>query len=138
MMVVPVKIFQCLVILLLCGCSPKCHKASFWDGGYEEFKVNDHEYVLTFKEGVVSGYISPCTPSEIDRILALRAAELTLQNGFTHFDLRRGYSAKVAHIHCYKKEETETAIDALVFSERFSNFTPKKEHSVEIASKGLI
>jgi hypothetical protein len=130
-------IAQIFLLLLLAGCAAKCKKATFWDGGYQEFKVNDHEYILTFEESWFSKLIAPSTPAEIDRIIALRAAELTLQNGYTHFDFRRGNSSKVVHIYCYSKEDTETAIDALAFTEKFSN-PPSKEQIVEIATQGNI
>lgn len=125
-----------ILLLMLAGCAPKCQKASFWDGGYEDFKVNDHEYVVTFKEGTVKGLMSQTPSVERDRIIALRAAELTLQNGFTHFDMKRDKAAHVMHIYCYDKEETETAIDALALSERISNNPPHKEKEVIIAVQG--
>lgn len=131
-------IAACCLFLLLAGCAPKCKKASFWEGGYQEFQVNDREYILTYQEGVVSGLITSHTPSDIDRILALRAAELTLQNGFTYFDIKRDRSPKILHIYCYAEEDTSTAIDALAFAEKYSNFYTGKEETAVIAMKGDI
>lgn len=118
------------LLLLLTGCSPACHKANFWNGGYQESQVNDHEFVVTYREGVVSGYLFETNYFDKERILVLRAAELTLQNGFTHFDLRKGNSPDVVHIHCYANEATDTAIDALAFTERYAISSPIQEQKI--------
>lgn len=130
------RIALCCLVVLLAGCAPKCQKASFWEGGYQEFQVNDHEYILTFKEGALSGLVTQHTPSDIERIIALRAAELTLQNGFTHFEMRRDKSPQVMHIYCFEHAQSLRAIDAMAFTEKYSSFNTGAEQTAIIAVKG--
>lgn len=120
------------LFLLLTGCAPKCQEGNFWESGYKEFNVNDHEFILTFKEGVVSTMLNATSNAEQGRIMAIRAAELTLENGFNYFDIRRGQTMNEMHIYCYAKEETETAIDATAFLKRYSVVPPVKEQSVKL------
>jgi hypothetical protein len=71
----------------LAGCSTGYHARGFagglmgLSGGYEEFPMSRNVYRITFKG---NGYTSK---SRAQALALLRAADLTLENGFTHFIL---------------------------------------------------
>ena len=72
-------IFTSLQLLLLAGCSTSYHQKGFFGDGYSDYRVNQDKFAVIFRG-------NEYTDSEdVRRFAMMRAAELTLQNGFRYF-----------------------------------------------------
>lgn len=70
-----------LLTLLLAGCSTSYHQKGFFGDGYSDYRVNQDKFAVTFRG-------NEFTDSEdVRRFALVRAAELTLQNGFRYFKI---------------------------------------------------
>lgn len=70
-----------LLTLLLAGCATSYHQKGFFGDGYSDYRVNQDKFAVTFRG-------NEFTDSEdVRRFALVRAAELTLQNGFRYFKI---------------------------------------------------
>jgi len=70
-----------LITLLLAGCATSYHQKGFFGDGYSDYRVNQDKFAVTFRG-------NEFTDSEdVRRFALVRAAELTLQNGFRYFKI---------------------------------------------------
>lgn len=70
-----------LLTLMLAGCSTSYHQKGFFGDGYSDYRVNQDKFAVTFRG-------NEFTDSEdVRRFALIRAAELTLQNGFRYFKI---------------------------------------------------
>lgn len=68
-----------LFVLLLTSCATTYGPEGSFSGGYSEIKLNDRTYQITFNGNAYT------SQSKVKRFALRRAAELTIQNGGTHF-----------------------------------------------------
>jgi len=70
-----------LAVLLVTGCSTSYHQKGFFGDGYSDYRVNQDKFAITFRG-------NEYTDSEdVRRYVMMRAAELTVQNGFRYFTI---------------------------------------------------
>ncbi len=92
-------LFFSLPVFFLAGCgSVKYQEKSFLYGGYSHRQINNQNFEIEFAKGLFS---STGHPADTDKIIVRRAAEITLQNGFTHFSYRVNPLCNSIQITCY-------------------------------------
>ena len=68
-------------MLFLAGCSTNYHQKGFFGDGYSDYRINQDKFAVTFRG-------NEYTDSEnVRRFAMMRAAELTVQNGFHYFKI---------------------------------------------------
>ena len=104
------KILSILLLVLIIGCSTPYQKAGF-KGGYSEIKVNDKTWKVDFKG---NGYTSSRT---VENFALRRAAELTIEQGYSHFvlsessvDTKKGINYWSGKARFYTKPSANTYI----------------------------
>lgn len=68
-----------LILLLCTGCATTYSERGFFGTGYSEIRTNPDTFIVTFK-GNAATY-----RDDVTKYALLRAAELTLQNGYKYF-----------------------------------------------------
>jgi len=66
-------------LVLVAGCATPYQKMGF-GGGYDDFRVTENEFEITFRG---NGHTAQ---EQVSRYVLRRASEVTLQNGYTHFE----------------------------------------------------
>ncbi len=114
------KILLLMLMLLTIGCATP-YKRSGFAGGYRDYKIKDNMYTVYFGG---NGYTNA---EKCNQYAMRRAAEVTLENGYTHFVIldstyERNYSAVLIipvskpeitlTISCFKSDYPKEAIDA--------------------------
>jgi len=66
------------VLILVAGCSTPYQKMGY-TGGHDDFRVTENEFEITFRGNQYT------REEQVSRFVLRRAAEVTLENGFTHF-----------------------------------------------------
>lgn len=101
------SILICLLTLFT-GCAARYQESSFFSGGFTDERISSHTFVVTYNSGLFN---NENNPAKKDQFIIRRAAELTLNSGFTHFTIRPVHDG--LHVQCHQKDEApETAFDA--------------------------
>jgi len=66
-------------LLCLTGCATNYQSASFWGNGYTSYRIAEDTHSITFRGNQYT------TKERAEQFAMLRAAELTLESGYTHF-----------------------------------------------------
>ena len=91
------------IALLITGCAPTYQKSGFWGGGYDEMKMQDNIFKITFEGNThTSGQIA-------EDFGLLRCAETTLENGYNYFIIEKSKTEERTSTHTTPTEIERTS-----------------------------
>jgi hypothetical protein len=104
---IAILIFSCL----LTGCVAKYARSNFLKAGYTDSRLSKCDFVVGYKEGLFN---NATNPAKRDQFIMIRAAELTLIHGHTHFTVAP--IVGTMRVQCYSAQDApEDAYDARQF-----------------------
>jgi len=112
------KIFSLSILCIgLSGCcAPRYQERNFSQGGYETVIVAENEFVIDYKPGF---FTNKADLSKEEYIRMLRAAHVTVENGYQYFTFYDNPSShptvKAIRIKCYNDTPPSGAVNAEQF-----------------------
>ena len=99
------------IVIALTGCATSYHRLNYTGEGYSEILTNPDSFIVTFKGNV-------CTsPETVAQYALLRAAELTLKNGYKYFIVNSSIDQTASfNYNSFRASASASNINAVSFS----------------------
>lgn len=102
-----------IISFSLTGCAPVYRERNFIDGGYKSVQLSQNEFQIDYRPGL---FTDTSNVSGQDHVRMLRAARVTVENGFEYFVICYSPTShpndKSLYIKCFNEDHPSNAVNA--------------------------